>query len=153
MGYTTKIYKSEGGDAMTVASGGAITVEAGATVTGIARPVRTSTEATYTLTHAMSGMVYRGTRDTSTQIITLPAATTPGLEFTFICGHASGEININPGTATMTGVAFDGNALTVATNKDLKNTAATNVVGDVVTVVSDGTGWLITSIHGVWAST
>jgi hypothetical protein len=101
----------------------------------------------------MSGTVFVATRDTGTQIFPLPAATTAGLKYTFFAGHVDGEINVDPGTGTMLGVAFAGTALTVATNKDLKNTAATNVVGDCVTVVSDGAKWLIINIYGIWAST
>lgn len=40
-----------------------------------------------------------------------------------------------------------------AASTGIKNTAATNVVGDFVTLVSDGvTTWYMTSVAGVWAS-
>jgi len=149
------------GDEMVVASGGKITIESGGSVEvasggalvsrGILRPFVTTDAATLALTAAQSGAVILATKSSATQTFALPAATTAGMEFTFVCGHADGEINIDPGSATYTIV---GNSISVAAGKDLKNTAGTNAVGDCVTLVSDGTSkWLITQMQGTWAST
>lgn len=160
MSYQSKVYRKQGGDELVVASGGKITVESGGAIeapggatalpAGIRRPVIVTDAATLTLQAKQSGAVILATKTSDTQTFTLPAPTTPGLEFTFICCDKSGEINIDPGTYTITGVG-----IAVAAAKDLKNTASSNAVGDSVTIVSaDGdTGWLITAIQGTWAST
>lgn len=158
MSYQPKVYRKQGGNELVVASGGLVTLESGGQIAleaGGLLPwlasVRTSIEDTYALTAAMSGLVYVGTKTSATQVISLPAPTTAGLVFTFICGHADGEINIDPGAATYT---IKGVGISVAATKDLKNTAASNAVGDSVTLVSDGvTNWWIIAIQGTWAST
>jgi hypothetical protein len=112
---------------------------------------RISAEDTFALTAAMSGMTYIGTKASATQIISLPPPTTAGLYFAFVCGSAAGEINIDPGAATY---KITAPGITVATTKDLKNTAATNVLGDCVELVSDGTDtWWAISISGIWETT
>lgn len=159
--YTTKVYRKQGGDELVVASGGKVIIESGGAVeaadgpialpAGIRRPVIVTDAATLALKAEQSGAVIRAIKTSATQTFALPAPTTPGLEFTFICGHADGEINIDPGAATYT---ITGAGIAVAAAKDLKNAAASNVVGDSVTIVSDGDkGWLITAIQGTWAST
>lgn len=158
--YQSKVYRKQGGDELVVASGGTITVESGGAIAlaagasvlgGYAGSVRTSTENTYVLTAAMSGLVYVGTKTSATQVIDLPAPTTAGLVFTFVCGHADGEININPGASTYT---IKGISISVAAGKDLKNTAGSNAVGDTVTLISDGvSNWWIIQMQGTWAST
>lgn len=113
--------------------------------------VRSSTEDTYALTAIQSGLVYIGTKASATQIISLPLPTKAGLVFTFVCGSAAGEINVDPGAATY---KINGPGITVVATKDLKNTAATNVLGDLVTIVSDGVDtWWATAISGTWATT
>jgi hypothetical protein len=159
--YTPKVYHKQGGDELVVASGGKITVESGGAIeapggatalpAGIRRPVIVTDAATLALEAEQSGAVIRATKTSATQTFALPAPTTAGLEYTFICGHADGEINIDPGAATYT---ITGVGIAVAAAKDLKNSAASNVVGDSVTLVSDGDkGWHITAIQGTWAST
>jgi hypothetical protein len=132
---------------------GPIEAPGGATAlpAGIRRPVIVTDEATLALKAEKSGAVIRATKTSATQTFALPAPTTAGLEYTFICGHADGEINIDPGAATYT---ITGRNIAVAAAKDLKNSAASNVVGDSVTLVSDGDkGWHITAIQGTWEST
>jgi hypothetical protein len=116
-----------------------------------AYPVVTDSADTYALTAAQSGAVYIGTKASATQVISLPVPTTAGLRYTFVCGSAAGELNIDPGAATY---KITGPGITVVATKDLKNTAATNVLGDTVTMVSDGTDtWWVTAISGIWATT
>jgi hypothetical protein len=91
--------------------------------------------------------VWVATKNSATQTYTLPAVA-EGLTYTFVCGHADGEILVNPtGTVSFTGTGF----ATVA-GTGIKNTAATNVVGDTVTLVSDGVGWYATNVQGTWAT-
>jgi len=108
-----------------------------------------------TLTAADSGKVINCTKSSGTQTFTLPSAATAGLFYTFRCGHADGEILINPITGqTISIKATDGGAnVTTAAGTGIKNTAASNVVGDTMTLVSDGgTGWHMISMNGTWAS-
>jgi hypothetical protein len=151
--YQPKVYRKQGGNELVVASGGLITVEAGGAIVvaagGLVAPIalRRSDEDTFALTKEMSGLIYIGIKASATQVISLPPPTTLGLVFTFICGHAGGEINVDPGAATYTITG-------VAATKDLKNTGATNVIGDAVVLVSDGgINWHIQSVVGTWATT
>jgi hypothetical protein len=114
---------------------------------------RVSDEAAFTVLPTMDGLVYSATKGSATQTITLPTPpSAPGMEVTFVCSHASGEINIDPGAATytITGVG----TVAAAATKDLKNTAASNAVGDSVTLRSDGgIDWKVVSVNGTWATT
>lgn len=115
-----------------------------------------TTAATATLTETDSGKVIIGTLGSGTQTFTLPTAARAGQRFTFVCGHASGEILINPvstqkiygkthGAENGTGIAN--------TTTGIKNTAATNVIGDFCTLVSDGVdSWYMVAVAGVWAT-
>lgn len=117
-----------------------------------------TTSATPTFTAALSGTTYICAATTGTQTITLPAAATAGLEIRLVCGHASGEIIVAVATGDnivgkIHGAENATGISTTATTGVLKNTAATNVVGDHCTLVSDGvTTWYMTSVAGVWAA-
>lgn len=131
-------------------------------VAGTLRPVTVGTTATYAPTAADSGRVYIATAASGTQTYTLPSAATAGMTFTFICGHASGEILLTPATSqtiimtTFAAVGADADTAIVApaATTGVKNTAATNAIGDSITLVSDGiTGWYSIGItSGIWAS-
>jgi len=116
--------------------------------------------AAVTITAADSGTVYIATKATQSpdQIFTLPAAVTPGLEYTFVCGHGTGEITVAVATGDniigKTQPSETGGALaTTATTGILINTVATNVIGDSCTLVSDGiTSWYMIAEIGVWAA-
>jgi hypothetical protein len=106
-----------------------------------------------------SNTTYIATKGSATQVFTLPAAATPGLIYSFVCAHASGEIHVGVqegdniigkthGAENGTGI------LSTATTGLLKNTAASNVVGDFCTLVSDGvTTWYMVAVAGVWSAT
>ena len=152
MSYSPKVFRRQGGAEYVAASGGKFTIEAGG---GLDKQdnLRLSDEDTYQLTveQGQVGFTYIGTKGSATQVISLPPPTTKGLRFDFVCGHADGEINVNPGAATY---KIQGSAIAVAATKDLKNTAATNVLGDSVSLVSDGVDtWWMTAIQGTWATT
>ena len=88
----------------TLAVTGALTQTGDAAFAGATTGVRRATEIFATgndaLTAAESGKIVIATKGSATQTFTLPAATAEGAEFTFKCGHASGEILLDPaGTA------------------------------------------------------
>jgi hypothetical protein len=126
------------------------------------RPAIVGTDATKSLATTDCGAVVVATRTSSTQVYTLPAVGTTGCMFTFIAGHADGEILVNAATAvtcvitvfSAVGTDADTAIVTDTTcNTGLKNTAATNAVGDSLTLVSDGTQWLGVGITtGIWTT-
>jgi len=123
---------------------------------GLSRSVEETTAETEAVSAAESGKVFVQTRSSTTVTYTLPSAAA-GLTYTFVCGHANSEILITPaaGDAIVTKIhsAQDGTALAPAAGTGIKNTAATNVAGDSITLVClDGTTWYGTSIVGLWAS-
>lgn len=122
----------------------------------VRRPVEATTAETEVITSDEMGKVFVQTRSSTTVTYSLPAAEA-GLEFTFVCGHASSEILINPATGdaivTKIHAANDGTALAPAAGTGIKNTAATNVAGDFIRLTClDGTTWYGTGMAGVWAS-
>jgi len=115
--------------------------------------------ATYDVETTDSGRIYVGTATSGTQTYTLPAVATAGVYFTFIAGHASGEILIttdSTDTLVMTSfaaVGADADTGIVTVTTGIKNTAATNAIGDSITLVSSGTKWFSVGItSGIWAS-
>lgn len=122
--------------------------------------VTTASDATIAVTAAQSGCTFLATKGSATQTYTLPAVAA-GLKYTFICGHASGEILIDQAASevititTFAAVGADADTAIVAPagGTGIKNTAATNAIGDSVTLVSDGVGWYGVGItSGIWAS-
>jgi len=137
------------------------TVAFTSTLAGVKRPVVTGTDATYTLTTAQSGGIFVATKSSATQTYTLPAVATAGVTYTFICGHADGEILVTPQsgeaikivTFAAVGADADTGIVAPAAGTGVKNTAATNAITDNLTLVSDGTQWLGVGITGgIWAS-
>lgn len=128
-----------------------------AATTGVTREgIIDLTGATRTMTVAESGAVVRLTKASATQTETLPAATNSGVYYTFVCGHASGEILIDPnGTDTIKCKATNdaGASVAPAGGTGIKNTAATNIIGDYITLVADGVSqWDCVGQSGIWAS-
>jgi len=114
------------------------------------------TATTRTLTADESGKLVIATLGSGTQTFTLPAATNEGCIFTFKCGHASGEILIDPaGTDVIQSKATNdqGADITPAGGTGIKNTAATNVIGDYITLIADGVDtWRTVAQSGIFAS-
>ena len=110
---------------------------------------------TVTLTSAQSGLVSIQTLASGTQTYTLPAATSKA-QFTFVCGHADSEILVNPaGTDVISLKATEdaGAHIIIAGGTGIKNTAATNVLNDHITLASDGVSkWYMIGQSGIWAS-
>ena len=102
----------------------------------------------YTVLVTDSGAKFAIATDAKT--FTLPS-TAKGLVYQFwnTGADANNIITISPATADRIG----GGALgTGVDNKDLINTKATAVYGDMVEIVGDGAdGWIITKIIGTWA--
>jgi hypothetical protein len=129
-----------------------------ALVNGSARTVLTEavTADTEAVLAAESGKTYVQTRSSTTCTFNLPAAAA-GLTYSFVCGHADSEILITPATGDKivgkTHGAENGSGIAPAAGTGIKNTAATNVVGDHCTLVAlDDVTWYMTSVAGVWAS-
>jgi hypothetical protein len=100
--------------------------------------------ANVTLTAADSGNIYRV--NAVDLVATLPA-TAEGLEYTFVVDTVSATtgFSVSPAAADNVNGGAD--------DKDLINTAATDVKGDSVRVVGDGgEGWLTVGMHGIWAA-
>lgn len=101
------------------------------------------------------GKVLLAVKTSGNQTFTLPAAQVSGLEFTFILGNTGTQLLINPvGTDVISLKASEGGAnVTTVSPLGVKNTTATHVLNDHVTLVSDGVGtWWATSESGTWAS-
>jgi len=143
---------------------GAVTLASTLIVTGaLSGPSFFQTDAsaaTIAITAAMSGGTFLATKGSATQTYTLPAVAA-GLRYTFICGHASGEILIDQVASeviTITsfaavGADADTGIIAPAGGTGIKNTAATNAIGDSITLVSNGVGWYGVGItSGIWAS-
>lgn len=129
----------------------------GATVTGSRRDVQIYlTEASTAVTAAEAGKVFIATKASATQTFTLPIATTEGMEFVFIAGSAAGEILVTPNAAdTMLIKATEdaGASILTAAGAGIKNTAATNVIGDHIHLISDGVSqWYMIGQSGIWAA-
>jgi hypothetical protein len=110
-----------------------------------------------TLTTADSFKVSVQTLASGTQTYTLPAAAAaPGAIFTFICQHAGSEILINPASTdqiSIKGLVDHSTSVKPAAGTGVKNTASGNVIGDHLTLWSDGvlTYYEIAGA-GIWAS-
>ena len=119
------------------------------------RPIYADVDATVAVSAAINGKVFIATKASATQTFTLPAASTAGLQYTFICGDAGGELKIlgSAGDTIKLKTAAGGTLLSIAADTGIKNTAATNIVGDTITLVSDGvTFWYAVSQNGIFAS-
>lgn len=104
--------------------------------------------ATVVLTAAQSGQTFINDSTSGSPSWTLPAAAN-GLKYTFVVSNVTAGFTVTAaGTiyakTTATGTAISGTTLT--------NTQATAVVGDTITLVSDGTGWLMTAQSGIFAA-
>ena len=152
-----------------VAVNGALTVSgaitaSGGLASGAAIPAPSSTRQVEvvasgdkTVSTVMASRLFLATAASGTQTFTLPlAASMPGAPVSFACGHASGEILINPNVAdqiSAKGLVDHSTSVKPAAGTGIKNTAATNVLGDHITLVSDGVlTWHEVSGAGIWAS-
>lgn len=124
---------------------------------GIVRQTEILATGDKTVTAAMSGRAFKATLASGTQTFTLPlASTSAGAVYTFICGSAAGEILINANVAdqiSIKGLVDHSTSVKPTAGTGVKNTAATNVLGDHLTLVCDGVnGWDEVAGAGIWAS-
>lgn len=102
----------------------------------------------FTITPGDHGKTFIATAGTSV-VATLPA-TQAGLTFTLVVGAltTSGGHAFSPASTDK----LIGNGFTPADNKDAICSAATDRLGDAMTIVGDGLdGWYITAVTGTWA--
>ena len=129
-----------------------------------ARPAIVSTATARTLTVGECGAVIIANGAVAAQTFTLPAVANAGCSFTFITGFVDATTQIifvsaEAGTDCIFThfAAVGANADTaIVTETDcvtgIKNTAATNAIGDSITIMSDGTRWVGVGIaSGIWA--
>jgi hypothetical protein len=104
---------------------------------------------TQTLTADQSGERFVGVVDA---VFTLPdvALANDGVWYDFECGVPSSGtgLSVSPDASDF----IRGNGLTATADKDLINSGASDRIGDMVRVQSNGVdGWMITAIIGTWA--
>lgn len=103
--------------------------------------------ATVVLTAADSGSVLINRSTSGTPSWTLPT-NVAGLWFTFVVASTTAGFTVTGGTikakTSATGTAISGTTLT--------NTQATAVVGDTITLVADGTNWVMVAQSGIFAA-
>lgn len=145
---------------VTISTAGAVSIPSTLAVTGATsftvaptgpktRPASQSAlvGATVVLTAADSGSVLVNRSTSGSPSWTLPTAAN-GLFFTFVVANVTAGFTVTGGTikakTTATGTAISGTTLT--------NTQGTAVVGDTITLVCDGTNWIMTSQSGIFAA-
>lgn len=103
--------------------------------------------ATVVLTSADSGSVLINRSTSGSPSWTLPT-NAAGLFFTFVTANTTAGFTVTGGTikakTNATGTAISGTTLT--------NTQATAVVGDTITLVADGTNWVMTNQSGIFGA-
>lgn len=121
------------------------------TTSGITAPIVQSAlvGATVVLTAAQSGAVFQNRSTSGSPSWTLPASVN-GLEYTFITANTTTGFTVTGAQVIHAKTSATGTAITTTTT--LTNTQATAVVGDAITIVSDGTAWWITAQTGVFAA-
>ena len=139
--------KSDGTELLAINTDGTINAPA-SSLSGGRKKVNLAA-ATQTLTAAQSGEKFVGAVDA---VFTLPAAAagTKGVTYEFECGALSSGtgLSISPAAADH----IRGNGLTSTDDKDLINTGATDVLGDLARLYCDGVdGWVIEQVIGIWA--
>lgn len=103
--------------------------------------------ATVVLTAVQSGTVLINRSTSGSPSWTLPTAAA-GLWYSFVVANTTAGFTITGGTikakTSAAGTAISGTTLT--------NTQATAVVGDTITIVCDGTNWVMTAQSGIFAA-
>lgn len=116
---------------------------------GVTRPVSQSAlvGATVVLTAADSGSVLINRSTSGSPSWTLPT-NAAGLYFTFVVANVTAGFTVTGGTikakTSASGTAISGTTLT--------NTQGTAVVGDTITLVADGTNWVMVAQSGIFAA-
>lgn len=107
--------------------------------------------ATVVLTAAQSGGVFINVSTSGSPSWTLPANAASGVNFTFICGNTTAGFTVTSASQVIHfKTSASGTVLTSTTT--LTNTQGTAIVGDTISIVSDGTAWWMTAISGIFAA-
>lgn len=106
--------------------------------------------ATVVLTAAQSGSVLINASTSGSPSWTLPAATTSGLNFTFLTANTTTGYTVTGAQVIHAKTSATGTAITTTTT--LTNTQATAVVGDAIEIVSDGAVWWVCAQTGIFAA-
>lgn len=107
--------------------------------------------ATVVLTVADSGKVLINASSSGTPSWTLPANAASGIYFTFVCGNTFAGFTVTSASQVIHfKTSASGTVLTSTTT--LTNTQSTAIVGDTISIVSDGTAWWMTAISGIFAA-
>lgn len=131
---------------------GNVSIPGTLSVTGTTSSIRAVSQsalvgATVALTAAQSGGVFINRSTSGSPSWTLPTAAA-GLTYTFVVANTTAGFTVTGGTikakTSATGTAISGTTLT--------NTQGTAVVGDTITLVCDGTNWVMTSQSGIFAA-
>lgn len=108
--------------------------------------------ADYTITAEDDGKVFAAS-SSSSLVFTLPssAAATKGMRVTIITETLPGS-GVGTSVSPQPADYIYGNGFTLAANKDAINSAASDRIGDAITLVADGANsWYIESVTGTWA--
>jgi hypothetical protein len=108
-----------------------------------------ASDATYTLTAQDDGLTLIANNAAATVVVTLPDASVAGIgaKYTVVTGALPGA-----GAGTTVTPASGDNINAKAADATLVNSAASDAVGDSVTLVSDGaTTWFTVAKIGTWA--
>lgn len=106
--------------------------------------------ATVALTAAQSGSVLMNISTSGSPSWTLPAATTSGLNFTFITNVTATGFTITGAQVVHAKTSATGTAITSTTT--ITNTQGTAVVNDFLEIVSDGAVWWTRAQSGIFAA-
>lgn len=107
--------------------------------------------ATVVLTAAQSGGVFINVSTSGSPSWTLPANAASGVNFTFVTGNTTAGFTVTSASQVIHfKTSASGTVLTSTTT--LTNTQATAIVGDTISIVSDGTAWWMTAISGIFAA-
>lgn len=126
------------------------TTLSGATSTVVPTAQSALVGATVVLTAADSGKVLFNRSTSGSPSWTLPAATTAGLQYTFVCANTTAGFTVTGAQVIHFKTSASGTVLTSTTT--LTNTQATAIVGDTISIVSDGAVWWMTAISGIFAA-
>ena len=142
-------------DTVTGAVVGNITGNVTGNVTGFATLApSTITPATGAVTAADSGKLLVGAVDAAWELPAI-AAVPSGTWFTFLTGTASAGagVTIVATAAVIQGKTTPDGTTAITNATTLTNTPGTDVVGDWVTLRSDGTNWRMVGLSGIYAGT
>lgn len=107
--------------------------------------------ATVVLTAAQSGGVFINIATSGSPSWTLPANAASGVNFTFVTGSTTAGFTVTSASQVIHfKTSASGTVLTSTTT--LTNTQGTAIVGDTISIVSDGTAWWMTAISGIFAA-